>query len=70
MIFRSVTGSGSKSVGLSLPTQSLASRGSASAARTSAYLVIIQARFPSGIRTGVTGRFSRIRAKYLRGSWK
>ena len=25
---------------------------------------------PSGIVTGVTGRFSRIRAKYLRGSWK
>jgi hypothetical protein len=32
--------------------------------------VIIQARFPSGIVTGVTGRFSRIRAKYLSGSWK
>ena len=58
-----VTSSGTQSGDVSLPAQSLCSRASASAARTSAYLVTIQARSPCGSTTGVTGPSSRIRPK-------
>ncbi len=64
MLRYALTSSGTQSGEASLPTQSLCIRGSASTARTSAYLVTSQARSPyPGIRTGVTGPSSRILLK-------